>query len=111
MIFESHAHFDDDSFNEDRSLLFQNMQKQGISHIINVTADWDSLEATKKLTEQYDFVYGTVGIHPSDVNNLTDERIQQMLTFGKQDKIVAVGEIGLDYYYEDPDRSIQKGRE
>ena len=108
MIFESHAHFDDDSFNEDRPLLFQNMQEQGISHIINVTADWDSLEATKKLTEQYDFVYGTVGIHPSDVNNLTEDRIQQMLTFGKQNKIVAVGEIGLDYYYEDPDRLIQK---
>lgn len=108
MIFESHAHFDDDSFQEDRHILLEQMSENGISHIINVTADWASLKDTQALMDQYDFVYGTVGIHPSDTDNLSEERIQDMLSFGKQDKVVAVGEIGLDYYYEDPARDIQK---
>ena len=108
MIFESHAHYDDNAFDKDRHLLLPEMHKNGIGYIINVTADWESLLTTKRLTEQYDYVYGTVGIHPGDVENLTEERIASMMEYGKLDKIVAVGEIGLDYYYPEPEKDIQK---
>lgn len=108
MIFETHAHYDDEAFDEDRTALLSKMKDSGIEYIINATADWKSLKAVKKLTEDYDFIYGTVGIHPSDVPNLTEERILKMTEFGKLDKIVCVGEIGLDYFYEDPGRDIQK---
>lgn len=108
MIFETHAHYDDDAFMEDAAELLPKMKDAGIEYIINASSDWKSLSAVKKLTESYNFVYGTVGIHPCDVANLTEERISQMISFGKKDKIVCVGEIGLDYYYEEPEKNIQK---
>lgn len=108
MIFETHAHYDDKVFDEDRDELLSSMASNGIGAIVNVTAEYDSMEETFALMRKYDFIYGTVGVHPSEVEELTDEKLEQMKKLAGQDKIVAIGEIGLDYYYPEPSHDIQK---
>ena len=108
MIFETHAHYDDEAFNEDRDSLLTSMPDKGIGAIVNVTADYDSIEATYKLSQKYDFVYGTVGVHPSEVAELDDEKLDRMYKMAKRDKVVAIGEIGLDYYWPEPNHELQK---
>lgn len=108
MIFETHAHYDDKVFDEDREALLSSMRANGIGTIVNVTAEYSAMEATLELTEKYDFIYGTVGVHPSETEELTEGKIQRMKELAKCDKIVAIGEIGLDYYYSEPPHDIQK---
>ena len=108
MIFESHAHYDDEAFNEDRESLLQSMKENGVGAIVNVSADYDSIEDTYELSRQYDFVYATVGVHPSETAELDEEKFSQMYEMAKREKVVAIGEIGLDYYWPEPDHDIQK---
>lgn len=108
MIFETHAHYDDEAFTEDRESLLQSMEENGIGLIVNVTAEYDSIDETYELSQIYDFVYGTVGVHPSEVEELDDKKLAKMYEKAKRDKIVAIGEIGLDYYWPEPDHEIQK---
>lgn len=98
MIFETHAHYDDEIFDEDRDELLSSMPNRGIEKIINICAEVDRWPDTIALTEKYPFVYGAVGVHPDGVAALSDEKIQEMHKLCKLDKIVAVGEIGLDYF-------------
>ena len=100
MIFESHAHYDDEAFDEDRDSLLASMQENGIERIINVCAEVENWKRTIDLTEKYPFVYGAVGVHPDDVGSLNEEMIQKMRQICRMEKIVAVGEIGLDYYWD-----------
>lgn len=108
MIFESHAHYDDDAFNEDRGSLLETMKDNNVGCIINVAANLDSVKTTMELADRYDFIYGAVGVHPSDTEELNDENMEWMRQQAKKDKCVAIGEIGLDYHYPDPERSIQR---
>lgn len=108
MIFESHAHYDDDAFNEDRGSLLETMKDNNVGCIINVAANLDSVKTTIELADRYDFIYGAVGVHPSDTEELNDENMEWMRQQAKKDKCVAIGEIGLDYHYPDPERSIQR---
>ena len=108
MIFETHAHYDDEAFTEDRDSLLKSMEENGIGLIVNVTAEYDSIDETYELSQKYDFVYGTVGVHPSEVEELDDKKLAKMYEKAKRDKIVAIGEIGLDYYWPEPDHEIQK---
>lgn len=108
MIFETHAHYDDEAFTEDRDSLLKSMEENGIGLIVNVTAEYDSIDETYELSQIYDFVYGTVGVHPSEVEELDDKKLAKMYEKAKRDKIVAIGEIGLDYYWPEPDHEIQK---
>lgn len=108
MIFESHAHYDDEAFDPDREELLGRMQDAGISHIVNVGASVRGVEATVKLMERYPFVYGAVGIHPDEVGDLNEERIQWLQGLCGLEKTVAVGEIGLDYYWDKEPRKVQK---
>lgn len=108
MIFESHAHYDDEKFDEDRDSLLSSMQKNGIEYIINVGANLATTQSTIELTEQYPFVYGAAGVHPSDTAELNEENFAWLKSRCSLPKIVAVGEIGLDYYWDEPDRGIQK---
>ncbi len=108
MIFESHAHYDDDAFDEDRDSLLGSMQEQGIEYVINVGASLKSTAATVALTQRYPFVYGAAGVHPSETAELTQESFLWLKEQCKQPKIVAVGEIGLDYYWEEPEHEIQR---
>lgn len=108
MIFESHAHYDDKKFDEDRDALLASMPENGVEYIINVGADPASTEATVALTEKYPFIYGAAGVHPSETGKLDEENFEWLAGQCDRPKIVAVGEIGLDYYWDVPDRAIQK---
>lgn len=100
MIFESHAHFDDEAFDSDRDALLASMQENGIECIINVCAEVKNWNRTLDLMEKYPFVYGAVGVHPDDAGSLNEDAIQEMHELCKLEKMVAVGEIGLDYYWD-----------
>ena len=108
MIFDTHAHYDDDAFDEDREVLLMGMEKQGVGCIVNVGASIASSRRTLELVEQYSFIYGAVGVHPSETQELTEEDMVWLKEVSPGEKIVAIGEIGLDYYWPEPDREIQK---
>ena len=100
MIFESHAHYDDEAFDEDRSELLDALPAQGIGRVINVCAEVEGWDRTVDLMERYPYIYGAVGVHPDDVGALDEEKIQRMHQICRMEKTVAVGEIGLDYYWD-----------
>ena len=100
MIFESHAHYDDKQFDSDRDKLLSSMQANGIGRIINVGSDFAACKRTAELARQYDFVYGAIGIHPSDIGDLSEEVMEWLKETANDPRIVAIGEIGLDYYWE-----------
>lgn len=108
MIFESHAHYDDEAFDADREELLGSMQKAGISHIVNVGASLRGVKDTVELMEKYPFLYGAVGIHPDEVGELNEERLEWLRSLCALEKTVAVGEIGLDYYWDKMPRQTQK---
>lgn len=108
MIFESHAHYDDEAFDGDRETLLGSMKENGIEYIMNIGADIASSETTIALTKQYDFIYGAIGVHPSSSAELDEEKLAWLKEQCSLPKIVAVGEIGLDYYWDEPDRQLQK---
>ena len=100
MIFESHAHYDDEAFDEDRSELLDALPAQGIGRVINVCAEVEGWDRTVDLMERYPYIYGAVGVHPDDVGALDEEKIRRMHQICQMEKTVAVGEIGLDYYWD-----------
>lgn len=109
MIFDSHAHYDDTQFDKDREDLLSELQENGVIGILNMSSDYDSISKTIELTEKYDFIYGAVGIHPSDARDFTDNVKGEIIKLIKRKKILAIGEVGLDYYWEDnPSKEIQK---
>lgn len=108
MIFDTHAHYDDEAFDLDRESLLENMHSQGIDFIINVGASLDSIKKTITLAEKYSFIYAAVGVHPSETKELSEEDMQWLKERSLHDKVAAIGEIGLDYYWPDPDREVQK---
>lgn len=108
MIFESHAHYDDEAFDEDREALLGSMRENGIEYIINVGASIETTRNTVALTEQYPFIYGAAGVHPDDTKELNEENFAWLKKQCAKEKIVAVGEIGLDYYWDSTPRDIQK---
>ena len=108
MIFESHAHYDDEAFDEDRDSLLGSLKENGIEYVINVGANIRTTANTIVLAEKYPFIYGAAGVHPSDTGELNEENFAWLRQQCAHPKIVAVGEIGLDYYWDEPDREIQK---
>ncbi|MCR5798504.1 MAG: TatD family hydrolase [Lachnospiraceae bacterium] len=108
MIFETHAHYDDEAYDNDREELLASMKKNGIGHIINVCATFDSVEKSIALTQKYDLMYSAIGIHPDDIEQFDDDKLGWLEERAKDEKCVAVGEIGLDYHYPEPGRELQK---
>lgn len=110
MIFDTHAHYDDKQFDEDRQELLSSMKENGVETIVNVCATYESCQRVLELVQEYPFMYAAVGIHPDEVGSLTEERFAQMkeLFEKHKDKVVAVGEIGLDYYWDNESHEIQK---
>lgn len=106
MIFETHAHYDDEAFDEDREELLSGMKAGGIETIVNIAADLKSCKSTLALCEKYPFIYGALGVHPSSAGELTDETFEWIRNTVQENaiqnggKVVAIGEIGLDYYWE-----------
>lgn len=107
MIFDSHAHYDDDAFNEDRFEILDSMKENNIGCIINVSASLKTIQTTMELVNKYDFMYGAVGVHPSETEELTDSSLDWIRKQALSKKCVAIGEIGLDYHYPDPSHDIQ----
>ena len=108
MIFETHAHYDDEAFDGDRDSLIWAMHEHGIDTIINVGASLRGVRETVTLMERYPFVYGAIGVHPDEVGDLDEEKIAWMRKLCEKEKTVAVGEIGLDYYWDKESHEIQK---
>lgn len=108
MIFDSHAHYDSSQFDEDRHELLSSMQENDVGCIVNVGADWDSVTEVVELAEKYPFVYAAVGLHPDEVGALNEERFAYMKSQCQKEKVVAVGEIGLDYYWDNEAHDVQK---
>lgn len=108
MIFETHAHYDDDAFDSDRDQVLKDCQEQGIEYIVNVSASLHSVKTTLALAQQKDFVYAAVGVHPDEVGELNEETFAWLKEQCRQPKVVAVGEIGLDYYWDREQHEIQK---
>ncbi len=108
MIFDSHAHYDSKQFEEDRDQLLNSMQENGIGTIVNSAADWDSVTEVVELAEKYPFIYAAVGLHPDEVGDLNEERFAYLKMQCQKEKVVAVGEIGLDYYWDNESHDVQK---
>ena len=110
MIFETHAHYDDPAFDEDRESLLLKLPEEGITRVVNVAASLKGCRDSLDLAKKYDFIYASIGVHPSDTGELTDDDLAFMEKLCREEalqqggKVVAVGEIGLDYYWNEPDR-------
>lgn len=108
MIFDTHAHYDDAQFDDDREELLLSMQSGGIGTIVNAGSNVDSWDKIIKLTEKYPFIYGAAGVHPDDTGELNEEKMDILRKVLKDEKMVAVGEIGLDYYWDKENHDRQK---
>lgn len=111
MIFDTHAHYDDEAFDSDREDLLGQMEKQGIGHIVNVCASIGQFHRTVELTEKYPFIYGAVGVHPDDADKMTKDTLDEITRIARMDKMVAIGEIGLDYYWHKEKEEHRKQQE
>ncbi len=108
MFFDSHAHFDDRRFDDDRHEILMSMAAQGVSNITNIGADLKSSKRSVELAEKYDFMYAAVGVHPHDVKTMDDSYLSELVALSEHKKVVAIGEIGLDYYYDHSPRDAQR---
>ena len=108
MIFDTHAHYDDEQFDTDREELLKSMEAGGVGLIVNAGSTIRSWDAIVRLTEDYDFIYGSVGVHPDEAGSLDEQNFARMRELLDLEKIVAVGEIGLDYYWDKESHDLQK---
>ena len=108
MLFDSHAHYDDEKFDDDRDEVLSSMTKNNVGLIMNACSAMSDIEAITALCARYPFVYGAVGVHPSDCGELCEADMQTLAKAAQNPKIKAIGEIGLDYYYDDVPRDVQR---
>ena len=108
MIFDTHAHYDDEQFDTDRKELLMSMATEGVGTIVNVGASYDSCQKVVDMAQEYPFMYAAVGIHPDEVGALNEVSFAQMKQLFQREKVVAVGEIGLDYYWDKESHDQQK---
>lgn len=108
MIFDTHAHYDDEQFDADREELLDSMAEQGVGTIVNVSASYPSCEQVTEMVQKYPFMYAAVGVHPDHVGDLNEETFARMKKLFANDKVIAVGEIGLDYYWDNESHDLQK---
>ena len=108
MIFDTHAHYDDKTFDKDREKMLEYVTANGVEKIINVGASFKGAEDSVKLAKKYPFIYAAVGIHPDEVGELDEEKMCRLRQLCDEEKAVAVGEIGLDYHWNKEDHETQK---
>lgn len=107
-IFDTHAHYDDKAFDGDREALLESLPGKGITRVVNVGSSLAACRQTIELMERYSHIYGAIGIHPSDTGELDEDSFAWLRQQYRLPKCVAVGEIGLDYYWDEPAREIQQ---
>lgn len=108
MLFDSHAHYNSEQFSEDLDEVLGKMKENGVGYIMNACSDISEFDDIKNLIEKYDFLYGAAGVHPHEVGDMSDADLEKIAEFSKHPKIKAIGEIGLDYYYDNSPRDAQK---
>lgn len=108
MIFESHAHYDDARFGSDREAVLKKVRNAGVGCIINAASSMNSSRVSLELAKRHEIMFTSVGVHPHDVQEMKESDLEILLAMTAFDKVVAIGEIGLDYYYDTAPREIQK---
>ncbi|WP_130805540.1 TatD family hydrolase [Senegalia massiliensis] len=108
MLVDSHAHLDDKRFNKDREDIIRELEENNIEFIVNPGADLDTSKSAVELARNNKMIYAAVGVHPHDVKDMDKNTIEELRKLAKEEKVVAIGEIGLDYYYDNSPRELQK---
>lgn len=109
MLFDTHAHFDDPQFDSDRDEVIKSLADDGVTRVMNIGANMETSKKAIEIANKYDFIYATVGVHPCDTYDMTDEDIERLRIMAKNNpKVRAIGEIGLDYHFDDTKPDIQK---
>lgn len=108
MFIDSHSHLDDERFDGDRDILIKSLKENKIDIAINVGADLETSINSVKLADQYDNIYATIGVHPHSASEVTEETLDKFREMAKNVKVVAIGEIGLDFYYDNSPRDLQR---
>lgn len=108
MIFDTHAHYDDEAFNDDREELLNSMHESGVLGIVNASADINSSVYSVKLSSEHPYIFAAVGVHPENLDNLPDDYIEKLRKIAcENEKVVAIGEIGLDYHFRTDNKEKQ----
>ncbi|NLN66110.1 MAG: TatD family hydrolase [Clostridiaceae bacterium] len=108
MIVDSHAHYDDEKFDEDRAEVMKRIHKQGVVRVVNPSSDLESVEKCIQLADDYDFIYTAVGLHPHEAKSFSLGTVDMLRETARHRKVVAIGEVGLDYHYDLSPRNVQK---
>ena len=108
MIIDTHTHYNDEAFDEDREELLKSLPDNNIEKVINIGADMKTTEETVLLAKKFPYIYAAVGVHPDSADEINEESLVRLEELCKDEKVVAIGEIGLDYYWDNVDREIQK---
>lgn len=108
MYFDTHAHYNDEAFDADRSQVLSEIRDSGVSLVVNAGNDLETSLAAMRLAEEHDFIYAAVGWHPQDADSFDAESPELIRKWLKNPKVRAIGEIGLDYYYDNPERDVQR---
>ena len=108
MIIDTHGHYDDEQFDVDREMLLTNLKERGLKAIVTVGASMQTSENALALAHQYPAVYAAVGVHPDEVGELNDDALARLEEMCHDPKVVAVGEIGLDYHWDVEPREVQQ---
>ena len=108
MIFDTHTHYDDDQFDEDREALLLSLADNNVGAVVNMGASMQGAKDSVALAKKYSFVYAAVGIHPDHAKELNEEEFEILKQLAAEEKVVAIGEIGLDYYWDSTEREEQK---
>lgn len=107
LIFDTHAHYDDERFNDDRDSLLKELNRNIVINILNAGTNLNTSQDSVSLANNYDFIFAAVGIHPFYSNDLPPDYIDIICNYSKDKKVVAIGEIGLDYHYDDYKKNLQ----
>ena len=107
-IFDTHSHYDDKAFDSDRDEILGGLLAKGIGKVVDVGADMPSSKMALELAKQYEFVYAALGVHPSEVEGLTEDDMAWISSHAAHEKVAAIGEIGLDYHWPEPEPALQK---
>lgn len=110
MYFDTHAHYDDEAFDADRDELLAGLPARGISLVLNPGADLVSSETAVSLAERHPHVYAAVGVHPHEAGGMVPGDLTRLEAMSRHPKVMAIGEIGLDYFYDHSPRDVQKAR-
>lgn len=108
MLFDSHAHLDDGRFDKDRDRLIASFKEDGVAYMLNPGADLNTSIRAVNLAEKYPMIYAAVGVHPHEVKDMDEDTLEIIKALSKKEKVVAIGEIGLDFYYDHSPRDQQR---